>query len=112
MLPRPHRLTKEKDFERVYRKGKFFAQDFLICKILENNFNLTRFGIVVGIKVSKKTTKRNQVKRRLREMVRLKLDKIKKGFDVIVIVKPEIVNKEYQEIDKIVIKLFKKAGLL
>lgn len=112
MLPKTHRLTKEEDFERVYKRGKFFAQDFLMCKILENNLEVSRFGIVVGVKISKKATKRNQVKRRLREVIRLKLDKMKKGFDIVIMVKPEIVDKEYQEIDKAVIRLFKKVRLL
>lgn len=112
MLPKPHRLTKEKDFEKVYKKGKFFAQNFLMCRILKNSFKISRFGIVIGTKVSKKATKRNKVKRRLREAIRLKLNKIKKGFDILIMVKPEIVDKDYHEIDKVLISLLKKARLL
>ncbi len=112
MLPKPQRLTKEKDFERVYKKGEFFAQDFLMGKMLKNNLNVTRFGIVVGVKISKKATKRNRVKRRLREAVRLKLKDIKKGFDVVIMVRPEIADKDYHEIDAAVTKLLRKAALL
>jgi len=112
MLPKLFRLTKEKDFNRVYKKGKFFAQDFLMCKIAENNFSFSRFGIVVGLKISKRANKRNLIKRRLREAIRLKIKDIKKGFDVVMMVRPEIVGKNFSEIDKALIKLFKKASLL
>lgn len=112
MLPKLFRLTKEKDFNRVYKKGKFFAQDFLMCKIAENNFDFSRFGIVVGTKISKRANKRNLIRRRLREAIRLKIKDIKKGFDVVMMVRPEILNKDYREIDKKVTILFRKARLL
>lgn len=112
MLPKSYQLTKEKDFDQVYKKGKFHAYQFLMCKILKTNLEVSRFGIVVGVKVSKKATKRNRAKRRLREAIGLKLDKIKKGFDLVVMVKPEIVDKTYSEIDQALLRLFKKAKLI
>lgn len=112
MLPSENRLQKEKDFARVHHTGRFFGQQFLAIKSVPNNLNVSRFGFLVGIKVSKKAVVRNKVKRRLRETIRLKLNKIEPGFDVVVMVKPEIAEKSYLEISEAVHNVLKKARLI
>lgn len=79
MLSGDNRLKKKKDFEYVFKKGKGFKEDFLFVKLVKNNLKITRFGFVVGYKVSKKAVLRNKVKRRLRETVKAELPKIRKG---------------------------------
>ncbi|MEW6407418.1 MAG: ribonuclease P protein component [Patescibacteria group bacterium] len=111
MLPKKFRLSKKKDFERIHKFGKFFGQDFLAIKLIKNNQKILRFGFLVSLKISKKATVRNKIKRRLRESVRQKLDKIKTGFDIIVFVRPEIAEKNYWEIDAAIEKVLVKAGL-
>lgn len=37
MLPEVNRLKKEKDFERVFKKGRGYKEDFLYLKIVKNN---------------------------------------------------------------------------
>lgn len=112
MLPKPHRLTKTRDFENVHQKGKFISEKFLAIKFLKNNLAISRFGILVGVKVSKKAAKRNKVKRRISESIRLSLNQIRPGFDVVVLTKPEIIEKTYQEIDSTIKNIFRKAKLL
>lgn len=112
MLPKKHRLTKAEDFKSVYKKGRFFSDSYLAIKVLRNNQEITRFGFLVGIKISKKAVLRNKIKRRLREIIRLKLDKIKKGFDVVILTRSEIGKKTYQEIDETLSRILKKANLI
>ena len=112
MLPRENRLKKQKDFERVYQQGKGFKQDFLFLKAVSNGLEITRFGLVVSRKISKKAVIRNRVKRRLREIIRLRLEKVKKGVDVVLVTLPGIEEKEYQEIEQMVDKLLEKAKLV
>jgi len=112
MLPKENRLKKRKDFDQAFKKGKSFNESFLFLKIGKNSFKKSRFGFVVSQKISKKATERNKVKRRLREIVRKKLPSIKEGMDIILIAKPEIENKEHQEIKKLIDKLFEKAKIL
>ena len=66
---------------------------------------------MVGLKVSKKAVIRNRVKRRIRESIRLMLKDIKPGFDIIVLTKPEIKDKDFKEIDENLKKILKKANL-
>jgi ribonuclease P protein component len=112
MLPKNNRLTKKKDFEYVFKKGRSFKEDFLILKIIENQLGQIRFGFVVSQKISKKASLRNKIKRRISESVRLKIGKLKKRLDGILIALPEIEKKDFWKIDETIEKLFKKAKIL
>lgn len=111
MLPQQYRLKKKKDFERVFKKGKGLKETFLFLKFKKNKLQESRFGFLVSQKVSKKAVERNKVKRRLRELIRLKLPEIKKGIDIVLITKPGLEKKNFQEMEEMVNKLFKKAKL-
>lgn len=111
-LPRINRLKKKKTFDEVFKEGRGFKEEFLFLKLKKNNLKMTRFGFIVGRRISKKAVIRNKIKRKLRELVRLKLKEIKKGFDVILIAIPGIEAKNFWEIEKTLAKLFKKAKLI
>jgi len=112
MLPKLNRLKKKKDFEKVFKLGKGAKLNFIALKLNKNGLKNSRFGFVVSLKVSKKAVVRNKIKRRLRESVKKKIDNIKKGFDIVLVAFPDSKNKDFQEINKTVEKLFKKTGIL
>ena len=112
MLKKELRIRKQKDFDNIFNKGVYFSEKFLALKIVENNLEISRFGFIVSNKISKKAVERIRIKRLLREVVRLKWDKIKSGFDVLFIFRGKEVKKSFQEIDIVVEKLLKKSGLL
>ena len=112
MLSRENRLTRKKDFEKVFKKGRWFRYNFLDIKFTENNLNTSRFGLIVGTKISKRAVIRNSIKRRLRELIKTNLSSIKKGVDVVVIVRPGFQTKNFRDLGTILRKLFKKARLL
>ncbi len=111
MLPKRNRLKKNKDFENVFKKGQGFKEDFLYLKIKENNLKSSRFGFVVSKKFSQKATERNKIKRRLRELVKAKLPKIKEGIDGVITTMPGLRIIDFWELEKIINKLFKKANI-
>lgn len=113
MLAKQYRLKKNKDFELVFKRGKTFDSKLLFLKTIKrNNLKVSRFGLVVGTKISKKATIRNKIKRRLRDVIRKKLEDIKPGFDVIIGAKAGVVDKNYQEIKEEFKGLLEKAGVL
>lgn len=97
---------KKKEFEAVFKKGKTRAGKLVFLKILKNNLDDNRFGIVVSKKISKKAVNRNKIKRRLKEIIRQ--INIKSGFDIVIVAKPEILDKKYQEIKDELEELLKK----
>ena len=100
MLAKENRLTKDKEFEKVFKTGRSSYGKLLGIKAVANELPDSRFGILVGIKVSKKAVERNKIKRRIREAIRARLENVKKGFDVVVITLPEILGKDYSEIER------------
>lgn len=114
MLLRVNRLQKEKDIERVFKKGRGFKEDFLVLKTLKNDSNKIRFGFVVSQKVSKKANIRNKIKRRLSELVRSKLkSKVLTNYsDNLLIAAPGLEIKDFWEIEEAMNKLFQKAKLI
>ncbi len=87
MLPREKRLVKGRDFERAYQKGKKVGTQGFNINILPNRQQLTRVGIVVGKKFSKKATDRNRIKRIFREAVGAIYDSVRPGLDIVLFVK-------------------------
>ena len=100
MLSKLHRLTRNKDFQKVFKRGRsiYPHQDFLYVKFLKNNLPGSRFGFVVSNKVSNKASKRSKVKRLLREVVKRELIKIKPGFDIVIITRKGIEEKSFKDI--------------
>ncbi len=112
MLAKKNRITKKKDFERIFKKGVGFEEKFLILKTASNFSQTNRFAFIVSRKISKNATIRNKIKRQLRELIKLQVNKIKKGIDGVFIVLPGFENKNFQEIKDIINNLFKKAKLI
>lgn len=112
MLKPAYRLAKEQDFKLLARKGRPASLDLFSAKVLPNNLAHSRFGIVISAKVSKKAVVRNLIKRRLAEVIRLNLNQIKPGYDVMILVKAVAVGKDYPQLEQALAGLFDKAKLL
>lgn len=110
MLSKQYRLTKNKDFQRVFKEGKYISlpEKFLYVKILKNSFPFSRFGFVVSNKVSNKANKRNKIKRLLREAVKSKLSTVKSGFDIIIVAKKGIEGKSLKYLSLIINLIFER----
>lgn len=111
MLAKKNRLKKKKEFERVFKKGKTFREEFLILKLWPNNLENSRFGFIVSQRISKKAVVRNKIKRKMAEVVREKIKSLKKGVDGILIALPGIENQDFFEIKRVISNFFKKANL-
>jgi len=112
MLPAKNRLKKKKDFEKIFKEGRGFKEDFLYLKIRRNNLKSSRFGFVVSKKFSLRATKRNRIRRLLSEAVKTNLGRVKKSVDGVMVVMPEFKINDFWEIEATVNKLFKKAGII
>lgn len=98
MLPTLHRLTKGSDFKHVYSSGRSVNGRRLRLKYAANSLPHTRVGIVVANSVSKHATKRNLVKRLVREAVRAQLIQLKPGVDVVISANVPALSATYEEI--------------
>lgn len=106
MLNKNYRLKKNKDFRTAYKKGKTFFSPSIVMYAFNSNSSNLRIGFTVSKKVGKAVV-RNRVKRKMREICRLNLHKLKDGYDIIFVAKPSIITKSYQEISKDINRLLK-----
>lgn len=111
-MNRLYRLKSEADFARVAKSKKTAYGKFLGMKMRENHLSHSRFGVVIGLKVAKKANVRNKLRRQIREIIRKELGHVKKGFDVMILGKKTALELEYSELEKEILGLFKKIGLL
>ncbi len=111
MFKKENRLRKQKDFDRVFKKGKSSFDKTLGVKIRANSLGLNRFGVVVGSKVSKKAVKRNRIKRQIREAAKLYDQKQREGKDVLIIALPGAADKDFADFKKSLDHHFNKLNV-
>lgn len=93
MLASKYRLKSRTSFARVEIDGKLFQfKHFGLGVYDRKDNNPSRFGFVISTKISKRAVVRNKIKRIFSDHVRLNLEKIKTGQDVIFLIKSSIIN--------------------
>jgi ribonuclease P protein component len=104
-LPKPHRLRRRQDFQKVYQHGKRHQGVHLTLRSLRHlptspieNLPATRFGVSVSQKVSKKAVVRNLLKRQVKASLRQLLPQITSGWSIVIGVRPSAQGCEYVEI--------------
>lgn len=113
MLPAGHRLNKKIDIDRVFKHGRTVYAGDLGLRFGPAAGIRARFTVVASLKVSKKATVRNLLKRRLREIIRRQiLPQLKTNVDGLVLTKAPLLKLTYRELESLTAALFKKAGLI
>lgn len=124
MLQQENRLRKKRDIEITFEEGRFIGGQLLNLKVWKIDplkypkrgytGRELKLAFVVGVKIEKKAVGRNRLKRQMREVVRLLLkdNKLKTGFFILVMAKKEMVGLEYSEIEKDMIFILRRSGLL
>jgi ribonuclease P protein component len=112
MLKKPCRLTNNKDFQQVYRRGRNSTTPFFNIHALPNKAGITKIGIVASKKISKKAVVRNQIKRRVREISQEFYNKLIPGQNIIITIKPNAVTIEFSKLREEIQKVFVKMNLL
>ena len=85
-------LKTNREFSRVFKKGKYKAGKHIVVYALENGFSYNRVGISISKKVGI-AVQRNRVKRLIRESYRLSEDSILTGYDIVILVKSTVRSK-------------------
>ncbi|MEZ3485735.1 MAG: ribonuclease P protein component [Lachnospiraceae bacterium] len=97
-------LKKNKDFQTVYKKGKSYANKYLVMYVLRNQADRNRLGISVSRKVGNSIV-RHRLTRLIRESYRLQEDRFRCGYDIVVIARIGAKEKNYHDIDSAMLHL-------
>lgn len=104
-------IKKNDDFLKVYRRGKSYANKYLVMYILDNHSDKNRFGITVSKKVGNSVV-RHRVTRLIRESIRLKGNEFVTGFDIVIVARNTAKGKNYRDIESALLHLGRKQNIL
>ena len=91
-------LKNYREFSQVYNHRESLANKYLVMYILPNDRMYSRIGISVSKKVGNSVI-RHRIVRLIRESYRLNKDKIKTGFDIVVVARNTAKGKNFHDIE-------------
>lgn len=110
-MKRTYRLRRPQQFQRVRREGRTVSHPLLLLNFAPSRRKQTRCGIVVGKRIGK-AVERNRAKRRVREAVRLVLEHILPGRDLVFVVRTAEVNDvSFTRLQSVIEHLLRRADL-
>ena len=104
-------LKKNYEFRRLYDKGSSAATAYLVVYCRKNGGTQNRVGFTVSTKLGGAVI-RNRVRRRLREIYRLSLDRLCPGLDMVIVARSRCVGAEYAKLEAAYIKACEKLGIM
>jgi ribonuclease P protein component len=98
MLKKINRLQKNKDFRRIYQRGKSRAfTGFILYYRKSGNKENLHIGFCVSKKIGK-AVQRNLIKRRFREACHHLLDSFTSGYDYVFIVRKSALEMPFNQL--------------
>jgi ribonuclease P protein component len=98
-FPRSHRLTRGTQLKVVLREGKRIRTEHLDLRIVASLLHHPRIGFIVP-KHGRSIVERNQLKRRLREIVRQNILQRIPSVDMIVRTRPEAYSATFASLER------------
>lgn len=108
-LPQAYRLLK-KDLKNKGRKLAVYNKNIrLLYK--KNGLTRSRFSVLIPAKAIAKATRRNRVRRILKNALRLNIHTISPGYDIIIMIKNDQPKRDNKIVSD-VIDILKETGLI
>jgi ribonuclease P protein component len=103
-------LRRQKDFDRLYKKGRSFGSKHLVLIFRPNGLAYNRLGFLASKKVGN-SVKRNRARRLMKESFRLYGGGIPEGNDILFIARVGIDESKQQDVQRSLAGVLKKSGL-
>ena len=106
-------LKKNNEFKYVFLKGKYYSGKNIEAFILKNSTQTNKLGLAISKKIGK-STKRNKIKRLLRESYRLREEELKNGYTFVFLWKKTkpVEYANFSNVMEDVGEIFKKANVV
>ena len=100
-------LKENKDFRRLYYRGKSEASPVLVTYVMKNRLGFTRVGIKIGNAV-----KRNRARRVIRAAFAQCEDRLSGSFDVVFVARTKTTEVKMQDVFADMEKHLSKMGVI
>ncbi len=110
-MNKPLKIKENREFGRIYRRGKSYVSSSLVIYVLKNKKSNLRFGITTGKKIGN-AVKRSRSRRIIRAAFSEIFPSVTGGYDLIFVARSKTPYLKSTDIKKDMEKLFKKAGLM
>lgn len=107
-LRRKGRLRKRKDFERAYRSGTKIVTRPLVLFARANARGANRLGVTATKKIGNAVI-RNRARRLVREAYRQVRRQLTGGYDLVVVVRPPLLELSPAELAPVLASAFERA---
>lgn len=104
-------LKLNKDFKRLYYRGKCVACHNVVIYAQKSRLEKTRIGLTCGKSVGG-AVERNRAKRLMRECFRILSPRIAGNFDIVIVARSRICDKKCNDVLRDVKYAFKKLGII
>jgi ribonuclease P protein component len=108
VLKKQNRINKEWEYKKLFDKGKFSKSKFFIIRYIPLSKPDSRFGIIVGKKVTPGAVDRNRIKRRVRHIINKNLINIPKSVDMIILPNLQVLDAKFSDIESDFMSVIKK----
>lgn len=98
-MNKQQRIKKNKEFQRIFKKGKSFANRQFIVYVLKNDQPEFRVGLSVSKKVGNAVT-RNRIKRYIRQTFLERKDDLMQNADYVIIARQQAAEMDFHESKK------------
>ncbi len=105
------RLNHDSQFKKLYKKGKSCVLPSLVVYVRENGQGINRIGITASKKIGNAVT-RNRAKRRIRELYRVNLVKLKAGYDFVIVARARTAKESYEKLSAAFFKAMESLGVM
>lgn len=104
-------LKQNHIFRRLYAKGENAVGRFVVVYARKNGTGENRLGITTGVKLGR-AVDRNRARRRIRETYRLHENRLKRGYDLVIVARSAAIDGDFGEMGRSFLRQCKKLHIL
>lgn len=104
-------LKLNKDFRRLYTRGKSFAGGYVAVYCMKSKTGEGRIGLTTGKSIGNAVC-RNRAKRLMRESYRQIAPQLKSGYDFVIVARNRIAGKSCGQVSRDLYYVMKNLGMI